>query len=120
MGHRSIQVTIDVYGRLIAGEYVPWIDTVDRSPQKRVMAMEAHQPHTQGRESEEEVSEDAQDGEGEEVIWLPPRDSNPDMLIQSQISPSENKEHKDLHSAKRDQPRQNKHTGRTRDNEDAS
>jgi hypothetical protein len=24
--------------------------------------------------------------ETEEVIWLPPRDSNPDMLIQSQLS----------------------------------
>ncbi len=41
------------------------------------------------------------------LIWLlPPRDSNPDMLIQSQISPSENKGNKDLHSAKRDQTRQ--------------
>jgi hypothetical protein len=40
-----------------------------------------------------------------------------DMLIQSQISPSENKEHKDLHSAKRDQTRQNTHTGRTRKDE---
>jgi hypothetical protein len=49
--------------------------------------------------------------------WLPPRDSNPDMLIQSQISPSENKENRDLHSAKRDQTRQNTHTGRTRKDE---
>jgi hypothetical protein len=36
------------------------------------------------------------------------------MLIQSQISPSENKENKHLHSAKRDQTRQNTYTGRTR------
>jgi hypothetical protein len=28
----------------------------------------------------------AQDTDAEEVIWLPPRDSNPDMLIQSQLS----------------------------------
>ena len=37
--------------------------------------------------------------------------------IQSQISPSENKGNKDLHSAKRDQTRQNTHTGRTRKDE---
>jgi hypothetical protein len=55
--------------------------------------------------------------EAEEVIWLPPRDSNPDMLIQSQISPIENKENKDLHSAKRDQTRQNTQTGRKRKEE---
>lgn len=36
-----------------------------------------------------------------------------DMLIQSQISPTENKENRDLRSAKRDQTRQNTHTGRT-------
>jgi hypothetical protein len=40
-----------------------------------------------------------------------------DMLIQSQISPSENKGNEDLHSAKRDQTRQNTHTGRTRKDE---
>ena len=70
MGHRSIQVTIDVYGHLIPGENVAWIDTLDKVPQK-VAATDA---------------EAAQDAEAEEVIWLPPRDSNPDMLIQSQLS----------------------------------
>ena len=85
MGHRSIQITIDVYGHLIPGENVTWIDTLDRTPQK-VTATDAHQAHTQNRESEEEILEVAQDTEAEEVIWLPPRDSNPDMLIQSQLS----------------------------------
>jgi hypothetical protein len=51
------------------------------------------------------------------MIWLPPRDSNPDMLIQSQISPSENKGNKELHSAKSDKSRQNTQTGRKRRNE---
>ena len=32
MGHRSIQVTIDVYGCLIPGENVAWIDTLDSTP----------------------------------------------------------------------------------------
>jgi len=85
MGHRSIQVTIDVYGNLIPGENVAWIDTLDKTPQK-VTATDAHQPHTQSRESEEGFSDDAQSTEAEADIWLPPRDSNPDMLIQSQLS----------------------------------
>jgi hypothetical protein len=85
MGHRSIQVTIDVYGHLIPGENVAWIDTLDSTPQK-VTATDAHQPHTQSRESEEEILKPGQSIEAEEVIWLPPRDSNPDMLIQSQLS----------------------------------
>jgi hypothetical protein len=41
MGHRSIQVTIDVYGHLIPGENVAWIDTLDKTPQK-VTATDAH------------------------------------------------------------------------------
>ena len=85
MGHKSIQITIDVYGHLIPGENVAWIDTLDKTPQK-VTATYAHQPHTQSRESEEEILKAGQNIEAEEVIWLPPRDSNPDMLIQSQLS----------------------------------
>jgi hypothetical protein len=34
MGHRSIQITIDVYGYLIPGENVAWIDTLDSTPQE--------------------------------------------------------------------------------------
>ena len=39
-----------------------------------------------GDRAEEEFSSVAQNAEAKEVIWLPPRDSNPDMLIQSQLS----------------------------------
>ncbi len=85
MGHRSIQVTIDVYGHLIPGENVAWIDTLDSTP-KKVTATDANRAQTQGRESEKEISGAAESVEAEEVIWLPPRDSNPDMLIQSQLS----------------------------------
>jgi hypothetical protein len=85
MGHRSIQVTIDVYGHLIPGENVAWIDTLDSTP-KKVTATDANRAQTQGRESEAKISEPAETVEAEEVIWLPPRDSNPDMLIQSQLS----------------------------------
>jgi Phage integrase family len=83
MGHRSIQVTIDVYGHLIPGENVAWIDTLD-GVSKKVTATDAHQTHTKRRELEEEFSDIAQTIEAEEVVWLPPRDSNPDMLIQRQ------------------------------------
>ena len=85
MGHRSIQVTIDVYGHLIPGENVAWIDTLD-NVSKKVAATDANRTQTQSRESEEEISEAVESIEAEEVVWLPPRDSNPDMLIQSQLS----------------------------------
>ena len=42
--------------------------------------------HLHDGEEEKSFSEIVQDVEAEEVIWLPPRDSNPDMLIQSQLS----------------------------------
>ena len=34
MGHRGIQVTIDVCGHLIPGENVEWIDALDRASEK--------------------------------------------------------------------------------------
>jgi hypothetical protein len=37
--------------------------------------------------------------EAAETIWLPPRDSNPDMLIQSHFTDSENKGNQALNSA---------------------
>lgn len=85
MGHRSIQVTIDVYGHLIPGENVAWIDTLDSTP-KKWRKKDANRTQTHSRESEEGFSEGAQAIKAEEVVWLPPRDSNPDMLIQSQLS----------------------------------
>jgi len=85
MGHKSIQVTIDVYGHLIPGENVAWIDTLDRSPRK-VEVTDATRTQTRSRELASDDSAPSQAVEAEEVIWLPPRDSNPDMLIQSQLS----------------------------------
>ena len=85
MGHRSIQVTIDVYGHLILGENVAWIDTLDSIP-KKVAAADANRTQTRSRELESEFSNEPQPEEAGQLIWLPPRDSNPDMLIQSQLS----------------------------------
>jgi hypothetical protein len=58
-------------------------DTLDGTP-KKVEATDPTRTHTASREVEEEFSDAAQDEEAEPVIWLPPRDSNPDMLIQRQ------------------------------------
>jgi len=110
MGHKSIQVTVDVYGHLIPGDNVEWIDTLDAAGIKTTPQTSANQTQTPEEQSDAAVVSDSKD-------WLPPRDSNPDMLIQSQISPTENKENRDLRSAKRDQTRQNTHTGRTRKEE---
>src|SRR5215467_3296448 len=78
MGHRSIQVTIDIYGHLIPGDIVSWIDALDREPET-TSATSAHPAHTQDGVENEMLVTDSED-------WLPPRDSNPDMLIQSQLS----------------------------------
>jgi hypothetical protein len=49
-----------------------------------------------------------------DFIWLPPRDSNPDMLIQSQNSPTENTPLKANRSAKHGKSKQNTQTRRKR------
>ena len=42
--------------------------------------------HGESREVIVEISDAVENAEAEQLIWLPPRDSNPDMLIQSQLS----------------------------------
>jgi hypothetical protein len=74
MGHSSIQVTVDTYGHLVAGGDIKWIDGLDSQTSAQPSATPA-QPD--GPELEEIVAEVV------EKTWLPPRDSNPDMLIQS-------------------------------------
>jgi hypothetical protein len=54
----------------------------------------------------------AENIETKEDIWLPPRDSNPDMLIQSQNPSVENKGNEELNSVKCGQVRQNPQTRR--------
>jgi hypothetical protein len=47
------------------------------------VAPERHEELFQGRKSEEQFSDGAQGAvEAEEVVWLPPTDSNHEMLIQ--------------------------------------
>ncbi len=76
MGHSSIQITVDTYGHLIPGADIKWIDHLDEANTQQ-SATPAQLGSEAGQSNEMEVVE---------KIWLPPRDSNPDMLIQSQLS----------------------------------
>ncbi len=77
MGHSSIQITADVYGHLIPGADVSWVDRLDTKTTPQQNATQA-QPEHEGKSDEHAEVTDSN--------WLPPRDSNPDMLIQSQLS----------------------------------
>ena len=77
MGHSSIQITVDTYGHLIPGADIAWVDRLDSKTTVGQNATGAQQAENQMQAETAEVAES---------VWLPPRDSNPDMLIQSQLS----------------------------------
>ena len=75
MGHSSIQVTVDVYGHLVPSANIACVDRLDAETSLHQSAPGTHQA-TEGLEQQlPQVIENK---------WLPPRDSNPDMLIQRQ------------------------------------
>ena len=76
MGHSSIQTTVDTYRHLIPAD-IAWVDRRDAKTPTHQHAPGTHQQEEQEKEENAEVVE---------TTWLPPRDSNPDMLIQSQLS----------------------------------
>jgi len=77
MGHSSIQITVDTYGHLILGADIAWVDRLDSRITPHGDAPGTHQEESEAEEETAQVIE---------KNWLPPRDSNPDMLIQSQLS----------------------------------
>ncbi len=77
MGHSSIQITVDTYGHLIPGADISWVDRLDTKTSPQPTATQAQPEDVELREESTEVIDSN---------WLPPRDSNPDMLIQSQLS----------------------------------
>jgi hypothetical protein len=77
MGHSSIQITVDTYGHLIPGANIAWVDRLD--------SKSTQQQNATGQQQAPQAS-DPEHAQTVEKIWLPPRDSNPDMLIQSQLS----------------------------------
>jgi len=74
MGHSSIQVTVDIYGHLIPGADVSFVDKLDAatSPQES-----ARQPQERKRRESDGFREVLPNE------WLGGRDSNPDTQIQS-------------------------------------
>jgi integrase len=46
MGHSSIQVTVDIYGHLIPGADIAWVDRLDSETTPHQNAPEAHQRET--------------------------------------------------------------------------
>jgi integrase len=77
MGHSSIQITVDTYGHLVPGADIACIDSLDSRTSPQQSANQPQMNHSGNLEEGAEVAE---------KNWLPPRDSNPDMLIQSQLS----------------------------------
>ena len=74
MGHSSIQVTVDIYGHLVPGAHVGFVDRLDRwsSPQES-----ARWPQERPQRESEEFRQVLPNE------WLGGRDSNPDTQIQS-------------------------------------
>jgi integrase len=74
MGHSSIQVTVDIYGHLVPGSNVSYVDKLDGlgSPQQSAM-----QPQWRIRRESDDFAEVFKND------WLGGRDSNPDTQIQS-------------------------------------
>ena len=98
MGHSSIQVTVDIYGHLIPGADVSFVDKLDAatSPQES-----ARQPQERKRRESDGFREVLPNE------WLGGRDSNHDMQIQNLLSPADSKGNQQLSSANRGRVRQN-------------
>jgi len=57
MGHSSIQVTVDIYGHLIPGANVAWVDRLDSDTAQHQNAPPAHQPEIPGDTEVAKVAE---------------------------------------------------------------
>jgi hypothetical protein len=77
MGHCSIQVTVDVYGHLVPSANIACVDRLDCETSLHQSAPGTHQAREGLEQQPPQVLENN---------WLPPRDSNPDMLIQRLVA----------------------------------
>jgi hypothetical protein len=74
MGHSSIQVTVDIYGHLIPGANIAFVDRLDTLTSPQQSAIQPQQrPDSEFREVQQLLKNE----------WLGRRDSNPDTQIQS-------------------------------------
>ena len=73
-----------VYGHLIPGENVAWIDTLDTIPQK-VVATDAHQPHTHSRKVKEDIQKPCKRQKLKKLLAAPqgfePRYADPESAV---------------------------------------
>ena len=92
MGHSSIQVTVDIYGYLIPGANMSFVDKLDAptSPQQS-----ATQPQQRSKLESDGFAEVLPNE------WLGGRDSNPDTQIQSPSSLPVGQENEQLSSGKK-------------------
>ncbi len=74
MGHSSIQVTVDIYGHLIPGANVSYVDRLDS---------ETSPPESARRPQESSAAVATDFSKAFQNQWLGGRDSNPDTQIQS-------------------------------------
>ena len=74
MGHSLIQVTVDIYGHLIPGANVSFVDKLDSRTTPQQSAIQPQQQIKRESDGFEEVLPNE---------WLGGRDSNPDTQIQS-------------------------------------
>jgi hypothetical protein len=74
MGHSSIQVTVDICGHLVPSANIACVDRLDTETSLHQSAPGTHQAGAGLQQQSPQLLENN---------WLPPRDSNPDMLIQS-------------------------------------
>ena len=77
MGHSSIQVTVDIYGHLVPGANIAFVDRLD-GPEAPIMAQQSATPAQQSLNREFENFQEVLQN-----VWLGRRDSNPDTQIQS-------------------------------------
>jgi integrase len=74
MGHSSIQITVDVYGHLVPGANISYVDRLDLQGFPPQSATPAQRSISASNRPDWEVLEN---------VWLGGRDSNPDTQIQS-------------------------------------
>ncbi len=85
MGHSSIQVTVDVYGHLVPGADIAWVDRLDGKTSRQQSATPAqpdtNKPSEEGEVRSPEVVDAAREKSGERG-----RNRTYNLLIKSQLS----------------------------------
>jgi hypothetical protein len=103
MGHSSIQITADVYGHLVPGANVSWVDSLDSKSSQQLNATPAQPTREEFSEAIQKCSEGI---DGMEVNGERDGDRTHDHLIKSPIQHSQNQQLQELRSEESGKPRQ--------------